>query len=223
MIRLVNVCKQYGEGVYVQALRNASLHVAANDYIGILGPSGSGKSTLLHIMGLLDRPTSGEIFVKEKNIARLADMEMSHLRGRMIGFVFQSYYLISHLDAVENVALPLFYQGISAGQRQDKAKALLKKVRLSHRFHHRPNQLSGGECQRVAIARALAVDPPLLLADEPTGNLDSESGIQIMSIFDELHQQGKTIVIITHDAHVAGHAKRIINITDGLLTENSPS
>jgi putative ABC transport system ATP-binding protein len=174
-------------------------------------------------MGLLDRPTSGEIFVKEKNIARLADMEMSHLRGRMIGFVFQSYYLISHLDAVENVALPLFYQGISAGQRQDKAKALLKKVRLSHRFHHRPNQLSGGECQRVAIARALAVDPPLLLADEPTGNLDSESGIQIMSIFDELHQQGKTIVIITHDAHVAGHAKRIINITDGLLTENSPS
>lgn len=222
MISLVNVSKRYGTTVRVNALLNVNLHIAPNDYVGILGPSGSGKSTLLHIMGLLDRPTEGQVLLDGKNVARLSDLEISGLRGRTIGFVFQSYHLIAHMNMVENVALPLFYQEVSGAERRQKAESLLKTMRLSHRLHHLPGQLSGGECQRVAIARALAADPPFLLADEPTGNLDSENGAQIMAIFDELHKQGKTIVIITHDAKVAARAHRIVRINDGMLTEDPP-
>jgi len=221
MINLVNVSKRYGATVCINALLNVNLHIAPNDYVGILGPSGSGKSTLLHIMGLLDHPTEGQVLLDGKNVARLSDIEISGLRGRTIGFVFQSYHLVAHMNMVENAALPLFYQGVSGAERRKKAEALLKMMRLSHRLHHLPGQLSGGECQRVAIARALAADPPFLLADEPTGNLDSENGAQIMAIFDELHKQGKTIVIITHDAKVASRAHRIIQINDGMLTEDS--
>lgn len=222
MISLVNVSKRYGTTVRVNALLNVNLHIAPNDYVGILGPSGSGKSTLLHIMGLLDHPTEGQVLMDGKNVARLSDLEMSGLRGKTIGFVFQAYHLIAHMNMVENAALPLFYQGASGPERRHKAESLLKTLRLAHRLHHLPGQLSGGECQRVAIARALAADPPLLLADEPTGNLDSENGAQIMAIFDELHKKGKTIVIITHDAKVAARAHRIVRINDGMLTEDSP-
>jgi len=220
MIRFVNVSKRYGTTVRVNALQNVNLHIVPNDYLGILGPSGSGKSTLLHIMGLLDRPTEGQVFLEGKNVSRLSDLEISGLRGKTIGFVFQAYHLIAHMNMVENTALPLFYQGVAAPERRQKAESLLKMMRLSHRLHHLPGQLSGGECQRVAIARALAADPPFLLADEPTGNLDSENGAQIMAIFDELHKQGKTIVIITHDAKVASRAHRIVQINDGILTED---
>ncbi len=222
MIRFVNVSKQYGTTIRVNALQNVNLHIAPNDYVGILGPSGSGKSTLLHIMGLLDHPTEGQVLLNGKNVSRLSDLEISGLRGKTIGFVFQSYHLIAHMNMVENAALPLFYQGVSGPERRQKAESLLKTMRLSHRLHHLPGQLSGGECQRVAIARALAADPPFLLADEPTGNLDSENGAQILAIFDELHKQGKTIVIITHDSKVAARAHRIVRINDGILTEDPP-
>jgi len=219
MIRLVNVSKRYGATIRVHALSNANLHIKPKDYIGILGPSGSGKSTLLHIMGLLDRPTEGQVLVQGKNAAHLPDLALSGLRGKTIGFVFQSYHLIPHINMVENAALPLFYQGVPARERRQKAESLLKMVGLGHRLHHLPGQLSGGECQRVAIARALAADSPILLADEPTGNLDTETGMQIMAIFEDLHKQGKTIVIITHDPRVAARTMRIVKINDGILTE----
>jgi len=220
MIRLVNVSKRYGAAIRVHALRNVNLDIKPNDYIGILGPSGSGKSTLLHIMGLLDHPSEGQVLVQGKNAAHLPDLQLSGLRGKTIGFVFQSYHLIPHINMVENVALPLFYQGVPAAERRQKAESLLKMVRLGHRLHHLPGQLSGGECQRVAIARALAADSPILLADEPTGNLDTETGMQIMEIFEDLHKRGKTIVIITHDPRVAARTHRIVKISDGILTEN---
>ncbi|MCK4733777.1 MAG: ABC transporter ATP-binding protein, partial [Methanophagales archaeon] len=178
---------------------------------------GSGKSTLMYIIGCLDRPTRGEIYIKEKKVSDLSDRALAHIRGREIGFVFQTFNLIPRSSAQKNVELPMTYQNISRRERKRKAEALLKKVGLGDRLRHRPNELSGGQCQRVAIARALVNDPILLLADEPTGNLDSKAGEEIMELFDELNVDGKTIVVVTHDRDIARHTQKIIRLKDGKI------
>ncbi|MBU4198802.1 MAG: ABC transporter ATP-binding protein [Verrucomicrobia bacterium] len=221
MIKLIHVTKTYFLGDGVQALRNASLTIAPNDYVGILGPSGSGKSTLLYMMGLLDIPTEGTVIFEGRDTARLSDVELSALRGKSIGFVFQFYHLVPHLTVMENVELPLYYQGLDPWERHDRAKVQISKVNLSHRARHLPAELSGGERQRVAIARALVTDPRLILADEPTGNLDSRSGAEILAILEQLHTQGKTVVMITHDLSIARRFPRVIRISDGVLQEGS--
>ncbi len=219
MIKLLDVTKTYFLGTGVQALRNANLTIERNEYVGILGPSGSGKSTLLYLLGLLDTPTQGRVLFEGRDTAQLTDNELSALRGRSIGFVFQSYHLVSHLSVRENVELPLYYQGLDPWERHDRAKAQIQKVNMAHRMNHLPTELSGGERQRVAIARALVTDPKLILADEPTGNLDSKSGAEILEIFEQLHAQGKTVVMITHDLSIAHRFPRVIRIADGMLQE----
>jgi putative ABC transport system ATP-binding protein len=223
MIKLINVSKTYALGDGVRALRNATLAIAPNEYVGILGPSGSGKSTLLYLIGLLDTPTEGRILFEGKDIALLSDTELSALRGRSIGFVFQSYHLVPHLTVRENVELPLYYQGLDPWERHDRAMARIDAVGLAHRARHLPAELSGGERQRVAIARALVTDPKLILADEPTGNLDSRAGGEILAIFEQLHAQGRTVVMITHDLAIARRFPRIVRILDGALQEAAPA
>ncbi len=221
MIELVNIGKTYPAGAGVKALRDVNLLVREGEYLGILGPSGSGKSTLLNLLGLLDTPTTGQLRFEQRDVATLTDLELSRLRGRAIGFVFQSFHLVSHLSVMENVELPLFYQGVPPRDRRVRARAQLERVNLSHRLHHLPRQLSGGECQRTAIARALVTEPKLVLADEPTGNLDSKTGAEILAMFDALHAQGKTLIVITHDLNVARRIPRIVRIADGILTEGT--
>jgi putative ABC transport system ATP-binding protein len=222
MIELDNIGKTYPAGAGVRALQGVSLHVGEGEYVGILGPSGSGKSTLLNLLGLLDTPSTGQLRFEGRDVATLTDLELSRLRGRAIGFVFQSFHLITHLSVIENVELPLFYQGIPPRERRERAQAQLAVVNLGHRLHHLPRQLSGGECQRTAIARALVTEPKLVLADEPTGNLDSKTGLDILETFDGLHRQGKTLIVITHDLNVARRIPRIVRIADGILTEGAP-
>ena len=219
MIQLIDIAKIYPAGAGVRALEGVNLTIRDGEYVGILGPSGSGKSTLLNLLGLLDTPTSGVLRYDDRDTTTFTDAELSRFRGRAIGFVFQSFHLINHLSVVENVELPLFYQGVPPRERRARAEAHLAAVNLGHRLFHRPRQLSGGECQRTAIARALVTDPPMILADEPTGNLDSKSGQEILAIFDALHQQAKTLVVITHDLTVAKRIPRIVHIADGVLTE----
>lgn len=219
MIELINISKIYPAGTGVRALEGVNLTIRDGEYVGILGPSGSGKSTLLNLLGLLDGPTGGVLRYDDRDTTTFTDAELSRFRGRKIGFVFQSFHLINHLSVIENVELPLFYQGIPPRERRARAEAHLQAVNLGHRLFHRPRQLSGGECQRTAIARALVTDPPMILADEPTGNLDSRSGQEILAIFDGLHRQGKTLVVITHDLTVARRIPRIVRIADGILTE----
>ncbi|MEI6167121.1 MAG: ABC transporter ATP-binding protein [bacterium] len=221
MIELINVSKIFPAGAGVRALQEVNLKVAEGEYVGILGPSGSGKSTLLNLLGLLDAPTSGILNYGGRDTTTFTDQELSKFRGQFIGFVFQSFHLINHLSIIENVELPLFYQGVPAHERRQRATAQLEAVNLGHRLTHRPRQLSGGECQRVAISRALVTNPPMILADEPTGNLDSKSGQEILAIFDSLHRQGKTLIVITHDLHVAQRIPRIVRIADGILTEGA--
>jgi putative ABC transport system ATP-binding protein len=223
MIELIDISKIYPAGAGVRALEGVNLAIREGEYVGILGPSGSGKSTLLNLLGLLDTPTSGVLRYDDRDTTTFSDRELSRFRGRAIGFVFQSFHLINHLTIIENVELPLFYQGVPARERRQRAEAHLTAVNLGHRLHHRPRQLSGGECQRTAIARALVTDPRLVLADEPTGNLDSKSGQEILGIFDGLHRQGKTLVVITHDLTVAKRIPRIVRIADGVLTEEGAS
>jgi putative ABC transport system ATP-binding protein len=223
MIELINVSKIFPAGAGVRALQEVNLKVAEGEYVGILGPSGSGKSTLLNLLGLLDAPTSGVLNYGGRDTTTFTDQELSKFRGQFIGFVFQSFHLINHLSIIENVELPLFYQGVPARERRERATAQLEAVNLGHRLTHRPRQLSGGECQRVAISRALVTNPPMILADEPTGNLDSKSGQEILAIFDALHRQGKTLIVITHDLHVAQRIPRIVQIADGVLTEGESS
>ena len=220
MIRLINVSKTYAAGTPVRAVREVNLRIAANEYVGILGASGSGKSTLLNLIGLLDTPTEGQLLFEDRDVATLTDDELSRLRGCSIGFVFQSFHLITHLSVIENVELPLFYQGFSPRERRERAQAELARVNLQHRLHHRPRQLSGGESQRTAIARALVTNPRLVLADEPTGNLDSQSGAEILDIFDHLRGQGRTLLVITHDPVVARRLPRIVRIADGRVQED---
>lgn len=219
MIELANIGKTYPAGEGVRALSGVNLSIRAGEYVGILGPSGSGKSTLLNLLGLLDTPTAGELRFEGRDVATLSDEELSRLRGRAIGFVFQSFHLVSHLTVIENVELPLFYQGVAPRERHRRARAQLEAVNLKHRLNHLPRQLSGGECQRTAIARALVTEPKLVLADEPTGNLDSRTGAEILATFDALHAQGKTLIVITHDLNVARRIPRIVRISDGVLTE----
>jgi putative ABC transport system ATP-binding protein len=206
------------DGVSVPALRGVTLEVPPGDYLSIVGRSGSGKSTLMHLLGGLDRPTSGRLLIGGQDVAKLSAPEMARLRNRTIGFVFQSFHLLTRTSAQDNVALPLIYRGMRAGERRERAAAVLDRVGLAHRLHHRPNQLSGGEQQRVAIARALVTDPEVLLADEPTGNLDSASGQAVLDLLEQLNaERGVALVVVTHDREVSARASREIRMSDGLI------
>ena len=216
--KAIDLHKIYWRGkVAVEALGGISLEVNKNDYVAIMGPSGSGKSTLMHILGCLDTPSSGEYYLEDRLVSRLSDDELALVRSQFIGFVFQNFSLLPRLSALDNVALPLIYTKISRRDQTEKAKRILQKVGLADRMAHRPNELSGGECQRVAIGRALINDPKIIFADEPTGNLDSKTGTEVMGIFDGLVAEGNTIVLVTHDANIAGHAKKTIRLKDGLV------
>ena len=218
IVRLESVEKTYRMGpVTVQALRGISLSIEAGDYISIMGPSGCGKSTLLNVLGCLDRPSSGHYFLGADDVSNLDDRDLSEIRGARLGFIFQSYNLIQQLTVVENIEVPLFYQGCGEEEMRERAAHLAKLVGLEARLDHKPFELSGGQQQRVAIARALVNDPLVLLADEPTGNLDSVSGQEILKVFDDLNSHGKTIILVTHDAEVARHAARAVRLRDGLV------
>jgi putative ABC transport system ATP-binding protein len=208
------------DGVSVPALRGVSLDIPHGDYVSIVGRSGSGKSTLMHLLGGLDRPTSGTLLIDGRDVSALTPPEMAELRNRTIGFVFQSFHLLSRTSAVENVALPLIYSGVRAGERRRRATATLDLVGLAHRRDHRPNQLSGGEQQRVAIARALVTEPAVLLADEPTGNLDTANGQAVLALLEQLNaERGVALVVVTHDREVAARARREITMQDGVIVQ----
>ena len=220
LIQLVDINKKHflGDNI-LHILVNINLEIQKGEFTAIVGPSGSGKSTLMNILGCLDRPTSGEYFLNGKNVATLTDDELASVRNRQVGFVFQSFNLLPRISAQENVALPLIYAGgIDEKERLERAAELLDMVGLSDRMGHRPNELSGGQKQRVAIARALINNPSIIMADEPTGNLDSKSSVEIMQIFKDLNeQQGKTVIIVTHDQEIAERAKRVITVRDGVI------
>lgn len=220
IIRLDNICKSYKMGsAVIQAVCDASLTIHKGEFVAIVGPSGSGKSTMMNMVGALDLASKGEIFLDGIDIEHLAESRLAQIRGRRIGFIFQTFNLIPTLNALENVALPMIFQGISKWKRTERAKTLLKEVKLQHRMYHLPNELSGGERQRVAIARALANDPEVILADEPTGNLDSKTGEEILNMFIDLNKKGKTIIMITHDNNLAKKAQRIIRLSDGKIVK----
>ncbi|MBN1676752.1 MAG: ABC transporter ATP-binding protein [Kiritimatiellae bacterium] len=220
MIRLRHATKTFPVGGGLTVLRGVDLDIRANEYVGILGASGSGKSTLLYILGLLDRPTTGTLHFRDRDMSTLSDDQLSEIRGQTIGFIFQAFHLIPQLSVIENVELPLFYQHRPPRVRRRRARRCLEQVQLLHRIDHMPPQLSGGECQRTAIARALVTDPDLVLADEPTGNLDSKTGSEIFDIFANLHAQGRTFVVITHDPAIANRIPRIVRISDGRIEED---
>ena len=201
----------------VKALRGIDVSVAKNEYLAMMGPSGSGKSTLMNLLGCLDTPTAGDYNLNGTDVSLLQDDDLAEIRNKEIGFIFQTFNLLPRLTALENVALPLVYGGYSAEERQRKAEDVLEKVGLGDRMDHRPNQLSGGQRQRVAVARALVNDPSIILADEPTGNLDSKTSLDIMRLFEEIHQMGNTIIVVTHEEEVASHAHRILRLRDGLV------
>jgi len=222
IIELRNLAKTYDLGtVQVPALRGLDFEIKNGSYTAIMGPSGSGKSTLLNILGCLDRPTSGAYLLGGDDVAGMSDKELSRIRGTRIGFIFQSYNLIQQLDVVENIHLPLFYQGKDIKENYDHCVKMAEKVGLGDRLDHRPMQLSGGQQQRVAVARALVNEPLMLLADEPTGNLDSSTEEEILNVLDELHREGRTLVVVTHDDAVAERAERVIRLKDGLVDEDS--
>jgi len=221
MIELYDIYKIYKMGdINLYALNSVNLKILKNEFVAILGPSGSGKSTLMNIIGCLDTPTSGRYILDGNEASKLSDNQLAEIRNSKIGFVFQNFNLIPQLTALENVELPLIYKGVPASVRHKLAKEALARVGLEHRMHHRPRELSGGQQQRVAIARALVTNPAIILADEPTGNLDSKSGAEIMQIFKELHAQGSTIILITHDNNIAAQARRIVRIQDGQIIED---
>ena len=201
----------------LQVLKGISLDIYKNEYVALMGPSGSGKSTLMNILGCLDTPTAGKYILNGNDVSKMQDNALAEIRNKEIGFVFQQFNLLPRLTALENVALPLVYAGAGKKFRTEKAKHVLEMVNLSDRSHHKPNELSGGQCQRVAIARALVNDPSLILADEPTGNLDTRTSYEIMSIFDNIYKNGNTIVTVTHEEDIANHARRIIRLRDGVL------
>ncbi|MBZ4654942.1 MAG: putative transport system ATP-binding protein [Peptococcaceae bacterium] len=221
MLKMSNISKIYQTGaVEVIALNKINLTVEEGEFVAIVGPSGSGKSTLMNLIGCLDIPTQGEYWLDGQEVSKLSDDELADIRNLKIGFIFQGFNLLHKLSALENVELPLIYRGMNAKERQERALRALAKVGLEHRLHHKPSELSGGQQQRVAIARALAGDPPLILADEPTGNLDSVSGKEVLASLQELNQQGHTIILITHDTQVAERARRIIRIQDGSIVSD---
>ena len=206
----------------VHALRGISIEIAANEYVAIMGPSGSGKSTLMNIFGCLDVPTAGSYVLNGQRVSDMDDDDLARIRNREIGFVFQAFNLLARSDALSNVELPLVYSGLSGGGRRGRAERALAAVGLDDRMFHRPNELSGGQRQRVAIARALVNDPSIILADEPTGALDTRTGSEIMELFDELHDKGNTIIVVTHEEHIAQHSHRIVRFRDGLVESDSP-
>jgi putative ABC transport system ATP-binding protein len=207
----------------VHALRGVSLEIRRNEYVAIMGPSGSGKSTLMNLIGCLDTPTRGEYWLNGQEVSRMPDDALARVRNREIGFVFQTFNLLPRASALANVELPLVYGGVSARERRERAKGALTRVGLADRMDHRPNELSGGQRQRVAIARALVNEPAILLADEPTGNLDSTTSEEIMRVFETLHAQGQTVIMVTHEADIAAHAARIVVLRDGRIATDTPS
>ena len=223
VIKIQNIKKTYVMGtVEVHALVDVSLQINRNEYVAIMGPSGSGKSTLMNIIGCLDTPTSGLYEFNGVNVSDMNDNELASIRNKQIGFVFQTFNLLSRSNALHNVELPLVYAGMKKHDRRAKAEESLKHVGLADRMHHKPNELSGGQRQRVAVARALVTDPSIILADEPTGNLDSKTGVEIMGLFDELHKQGNTIILVTHEEDIARYAHRIIRVRDGMVEHDAP-
>ncbi len=221
LIHLQNVVKTYDMGAeLVHALSGVSLDIAENEYVAIMGPSGSGKSTLMNVIGCLDTPTSGLYEFGGENVGDMDDNELANIRNRKIGFVFQTFNLLPRSTALHNVELPLIYAGVSGTERRNRAEQALVSVGLADRMTHKPNELSGGQRQRVAVARALVNNPSIILADEPTGNLDSKTGIEIMQLFSELHKQGNTIILVTHEEDIAEHAHRIVRLFDGKLASD---
>ena len=222
LIDLRNINKTYRNGDQeLKVLKNINLTVEEGDFLAIMGPSGSGKSTLMNIIGMLDRPSTGEYFLENEDVANLGDKKLAKVRNNQIGFVFQQFFLLSKLNALQNVELPLIYAGVSQGSRKNLAKQYLEKVDLDTRMTHLPSELSGGQKQRVAIARALVNNPSIILADEPTGALDTKTGEQIMELLTELNAEGKTIIMVTHEPEIAAYAKRQIVIRDGVISSDS--
>lgn len=224
IITLENIKRNYIVGTeIVHALNDVSISIDKNEYVAIMGPSGSGKSTLMNIIGCLDTPTSGDYILRDKLVSTMSDNALAEVRNHEIGFVFQTFNLLARADALHNVELPLIYAGLPSSQRKAMAREALVKVGLEDRMHHKPNELSGGQRQRVAIARALVTNPTIILADEPTGNLDSKTGEDIMNLFAEIYKQGNTIILVTHEEYIAEHAARIIRLRDGRIENDSPN
>jgi putative ABC transport system ATP-binding protein len=222
VIQIRDMVRTYEMGAEtVQALRGLSLEIRRNEYVAIMGPSGSGKSTLMNLIGCLDTPTAGEYWLNGQEVSRMPDDALARVRNKEIGFVFQTFNLLPRASALANVELPLVYAGVGNRQRRQRAEAALTRVGLGNRMDHRPNELSGGQRQRVAIARALVNDPAILLADEPTGNLDSTTSEEIMKVFESLHQQGQTIIMVTHEADIAAHAERTVILRDGRMASDT--
>ncbi len=218
IIKLEDIRKNYYMGKQeLRVLKGISLDILKNEYVALMGPSGSGKSTLMNIIGCLDSPTAGRYTLNGQDVSKMHDDELADVRNKEIGFVFQQFNLLPRLSALENVALPLVYAGMSKKMRTEKAMEVLEKVSLTDRSHHKPNELSGGQCQRVAIARALVNDPSLILADEPTGNLDSKTSSEIMEIFGIIHSAGNTVVLVTHEEDIANYSHRVVRLRDGLV------
>lgn len=218
IIHLENICKSYYLGKQeLEVLKGINIDIFKNEYVALMGPSGSGKSTLMNILGCLDTPTRGRYILNGHDVSRMIDNDLAEIRNKEIGFVFQQFNLLPRLTAVENVALPLIYSGIAKKERTERALDVLRKVKLEDRSHHKPNELSGGQCQRVAIARALINDPAIILADEPTGNLDSKTSHEIMDILGKIHNDGNTVVLVTHEEDIAGFAHRVVRLRDGVI------
>lgn len=223
IITIEHIAKIYEVGTeLVHALADVSLRIDQNEYVAIMGPSGSGKSTLMNILGCLDTPTRGLYNFENVNVSDMNDNELAEIRNSKIGFVFQTFNLLPRSNALHNVELPLIYAGVSSNERKERAEAALENVGLADRMLHKPNELSGGQRQRVAVARALVTNPAIILADEPTGNLDSKTGEDIMRLFHDIHDQGNTIIVVTHEEDIAEHAKRIIRLRDGLISSDLP-
>jgi len=208
---------------FIDALRCVDLNVEENEYLAIMGQSGSGKSTLMNIIGCLDRPTAGEYWLNQQRVSKMNDRELARARNQAIGFVFQTFNLLPRMTAMANVEVPLIYSGIKRKERAKRAQSALETVGLGDRMQHRPSEMSGGQRQRVAVARALVTNPSILLADEPTGNLDSSTGNDIMKLFDRLHEQGNTLIVVTHEQHIADHARRVVRLSDGDVVSDTES